>query len=313
MRTRSIALIALLIAGFILFSACGVPGIGSLRSQPTLTNDTATPPVHPSPTSDFTTVNSPVCSLAEWDASLTDTAQGNLIAWSPVGDDLAFLQQKDTSWYVGDLAIGQAPNFQNVLDPIPDQAVYGDVTWSPDASQIAFVALRSADNLYTVMLTSSDGKVLRDLFPGKAARTDNFASPKSILDWPSQTLLEVELTCGTDCVQTAQLDVANSTTNISSTTRRVKDRLGGQINRHVLTYDSQAYPVMTYPNWSNDGKKVVYTNENGEIWVIDTTPKTRYSIDLNRPALETKWSMDNRFLAVRTSRWVTVYSWGGCS
>lgn len=312
MRTRLFALAILLFAGIFLLNACGPGGLNSLRPQSAAADETATPAPHPSPTSDFTTVNSPVCKVAEWDATVTEANQGDMLAWSPKGDDLAFLAQKDTTLYVGDLAISLGPAFTNMLDPIPDQSVYGDVTWSPDASQIAFVALRSADNLYTVMVVRPDGKGLRDLFPGKTAHTDNYASPKSILDWPSQTLLEVELTCGPDCVKTAQLDVTNGATNLSTNTRRAKDRLGGTIKRHILTYDTQSYPVMTAPNWSADGKKVVYTNENDEIWVIETVAKTRYPIDLNRKALETKWSRDNRFLAVRTSRWVTVYSWSGC-
>jgi len=312
MRRLRLLWVGLVLSGFIFFSACEMPKLAILGAQATVITETATIVLHPSPTSDFNTVNSPVCKLAEWDANLTTTTQGNQMAWSPKMNDLAFLLQRSAAWYLGDLAITSGPNFTEARNPVPDAAVYGDPTWSPDASQIGFVALRQADSVYTVIVTQPGGSVQKDLFPGKAAKTDTYASSKSILSWPSLGLMTVEITCGIDCIQTAQLDPASGNKILSPDVRRAKDRQGGSLTRNVLVYDKAVYPSLIEPNWSHDGKKLVYFTENGEVWVIDVTARIRYPVDLNRVGQETKWSFDDRFLAVRTDRWVTVYAWSGC-
>ncbi len=312
MRKNFVLFFTLVLGSFLWLSACDMPSLDSLRPKPTVLVQTPTVVLHPTPTSDFQTVISPVCQKAEWDGTITQDGQGDMMAWSPKADDLAFMAQKNASWFVGDLAIVKGPNFSEVNDPYPTTSVYGDVTWSNDASLIAFVALRQADGLYTVMVTRPSGSGLKDLMLGKVAKTDDHASPKAILDWPNLALMEVELTCGSDCLQTAQVNPTTGSQTVSPDTRRAKDRLGGKIKTYVLDYDKAVYPAMISPNWSPDGKKIAYSTDSGEIWAIDVQGGTRYPIDLNRSGLETKWSMDSRYLAVRTERVVTVYSWGGC-
>ena len=310
-RWRYVGLAAVF-AVFFLFEACTLPSLPGFTGNEATVTPSPTIVMRPSPTSGFYTVNSPVCKMGEWGANLTQTVQGNQMAWSPKADILAFLYQKDASWYVGDLSFVQAPSFNNLSDPIPDTAAYGNVTWAPDGSLVAFVSLRQTDGLYTVMVARPDGSQLRDLFPGKAAKTDSYASPKSIMSWTSLGFMQVEVSCGPDCLKTAEVDPVTGQVKLAPDTRREKDALGGKIARRVLDYDKTLYPSMTDPNWSYDGNKVAYFTGSGEVWVIDVPAKTRYPIDMNRVGQETQWSQDDRYLAVRTDRWVSVYAWGGC-
>lgn len=119
-------------------------------------------------------------------------------AWSPTGDALAYLgsNEPDDS-FMAPLMLIAAPPIGTSQLLVP--SAVGDPTWSPNGSQIAFVAFRPDDQLGTIMVVNTDGTGLLDLLPGDAARTDPGTGYKAIEGWWDEDHLVVATNCGTGC------------------------------------------------------------------------------------------------------------------
>jgi len=83
----------------------------------------------------------------------------------------------------------------------------GDPTWSPDGSQIAFVAFRPSDQLGTIMIVNADGSNLTDTLPENAAHTDSGAGYKAIEGWWDKDQIVVSTNCGAGCRRLMLLDL----------------------------------------------------------------------------------------------------------
>jgi dipeptidyl aminopeptidase/acylaminoacyl peptidase len=67
-------------------------------------------------------------------------------------------------------------------------------------------------------------------------------------------------------------------------------------------------PQMKLPQWSSDGKKVVYIDNFVNAWVLLVDQKIQYQLYTpNVDVQEAKWAPDNRYLAVRTDDQVLVF------
>jgi len=189
----------------------------SVTDEPTVTTPLAgTISPIPSPHGIPSTFASPLtippqtCLLADLPIISGTLWQLHRFAWSPTGDRLAYVGTAEPAdALTGPLMLVAAPHF-DTPQPLAPNAI-GDPTWSPDGSQIAFVAFRSNDQLGTIMTaTINEGPDLLDLLPGDMARTDPGTGYKAIDSWLDERLV-VMTNCGTGCRQPLVLDFKEGT------------------------------------------------------------------------------------------------------
>jgi hypothetical protein len=294
---RLILVIGLLFTG----SACTIIGGASSEATPT-----------PMPTSSIPglqVISPQACQVAEQRMIRVEHPQGDLIAWSPLANILAYVAStQGSTWNVGELNILSAPLFTN-----PERLaaqVAGKLAWSPQATAIAYLSLRRGDNLYTIGLAYPDGRASKDLFPGEAARTDSFSSQKAIFEWIDEGRLSVYTSCGVDCMQGLIFGVLTGlSTPIGDPIQQTSDLWSVHTNHPEqipATYSDLAGQL----NWSPDESRIAYIDENGYVWIINVGTGNQYPLDIGvyGTATETDWSYDNQFLAVQVDQKLKVFS-----
>jgi hypothetical protein len=302
MRYNHLIRLAVFLAGISLgLAACTVVGGPGDEATATLepTASIAGLPVVPSQ----------ACQVAEQAMIRVENPQGNLIAWSPVADTIAYIAStQGSSWNVGELNILSAPKF-DTPDRLATQ-VAGELTWAPDASSLAYLGLRRSDNLYTIGLAYPNGRASIDLFPGEAARTDNYSSEKSILEWRSAGQLRVLISCGINCLQTLDIGVLSGlSTKVGDPIERPWD-MWAPHTYHPSPIPTQYSGLTGQLNWSWDNQRIAYIDNNANAWVINLASGTLFSLDIGQyaSATETDWSFDNQYLAVQVDQYLRVYS-----
>ncbi len=249
------------------------------------------------------------CQVAAQDMIRVERPQGDLIAWAPDKDTVAYIASTlGSSWNVGDLYLLSGPRFDSPVRIATQTA--GELTWSPDGSSIAYLGLRLSDNLYTIGLAYPNGRIPLDLFPGEAARTDSYASQKAILQWVDSGRLRIVTSCGLDCLQAIDFAIPSG----------IFAPLTGQIPR---TWDfwsvhnnqpAEIQPLLAdlkgQLNWSPDERRIAHIDENGNIWIIDEDTKGIFPLDLGfyGTATETDWSYDSQYLAVHVDQNLRIFS-----
>jgi hypothetical protein len=249
------------------------------------------------------------CSIAEQGMIRVDHPQGDLIAWSPIADMVAYVASTaGSSWNVGELNILSPPLFDTPTRLATQVA--GELVWAPDASSIAYLGLRRADNLYTVGLAYPDGRASKDLFPGEAAKTDDYSSQKSIVEWINPGRLKVLASCGVNCLQALDFGVLSG----------LSTRVGDPFERYWDMWSIHVYhPAIVPPeyadlpgqlNWSPDESRIAYIDENGNAWVINVGAGSLYPLDIGQygTATETDWSYDSQYLAVQVDQNLMIIS-----
>lgn len=299
-----------------LLAACNlVPGQEALDSNTMLT-PTATPD-----TLGYRAVASEACRVANWASMQTNKRQGDLIAWHPDSERIAYLAPyANTSWYIGMVTVASGTDYATRETLVPNVTATGDLTWSPEGDKLAFIASRVDEELQTVMVVNADGSGLFDLFPGDEAITDTGTSDKSILGWQDNNMLEVAVSCGVDCQQRYEIDVRDGFAaplgdperkNARAEINRedVKTLDGLEIKPHVIEYDPEVYPRgFSSPNWSPDEEDVLYLDRRGVLWLLHPENKTQYIIDIGlRLVSETKWSADSSQIAVRAEDSIFIF------
>jgi hypothetical protein len=288
---------------FLLFaiSACSILGSGDQQPTPTA--------MPTSSVSDMQVISPQACLVIEHGMINVDEPQGNLISWSPDADTLAYIASTTaSSWNVGELSLLSAPDFDSPQALASGAA--GELLWSPDGSKIAYLGLRRSDNLYTVSLVSPTGGTIYDLFPGETARTDDYSSQKSILQWLDDDQLRIMVSCGLDCMQTIDISVASGNSSL----------VGDPIQRTWGMWSAQTHHPSSIPeeftnlpgqlNWSWDEQHIAYIDERDNAWVINTNNSTLYPLDTGQygMAIETDWSYDDQYLAVQVDRSLKIFS-----
>jgi hypothetical protein len=300
-RRRRYGLTALLLL------AAALTGCAPLAS---VEEETATAtPLPESPAEDGLTVQPPdACLVAEDAVIQLLQPQGNLLAWQPGEDSLAFVAPVGRSWgwSVGDAVV--APLEEGEPFSTNDLRVAGDLTWSPDGVWLAFSVLRPSDDRYTVYAWRPADKTLIDLF-GEGGGSDPTASPKGIVEWLDGNRLLVSEGCGTDCRSLVEVSVLGSELRIREQIREDED--------HSLAVDLNQPEGFTLfegwlnPNVSPDELSVFFSDEDDIAWIGYVEEGIKYPLDLrNGTPLESKWSDDSRYLAVRTEQQVLVYELG---
>lgn len=233
-----------------------------------------------------------------------DEVAGDMIAWSPDGDTLAYIapENKEWGWYSGDLTLLSMETGEERATR--DIKVTGDITWSPDGSRIAFTALESTENIYTVIVLSTADFLTTNLY-GASAATDEYGSRKGVLKWTNDSRVQVAETCGVDCSRIVEFDLIGQGQRVIKNGRKQDDHSLEVVLNQGKT---AANPDWLLANTSPDGAHVFYSDENGNAWVVNPAAGTKFQIDLAMgEALESKWSPDSQLLAIRTNEKVFIY------
>jgi len=218
MRTITFILIAIVALGGL--SACKQTVTPPVN--PTAMSTATAPPAPPvtatllSPSSSEVTLNTPTpLAISTQDCLLTEIPLLNerlwsleSFAWSPRGDRLAYIgpnSDKADISLTGTLILSIVPHSDT--PQILASNAMGDPTWSPDGSQIAFVAFRPSDQLGTIMIVNADGSNLTDTLPENAAHTDSGAGYKAIEGWWDKDQIVVSTNCGAGCRRLMLLDL----------------------------------------------------------------------------------------------------------
>ncbi len=295
-----------------LLAACSVLQAQMNRATPTV-EATPTPITLPTQLSAINRVESQTCQVAELVAIQTDKPQGDLLAWSPTGHEVAFVQPVNqySGFYIGDLTVYDAATKETIFTS-KDRAVFGDLTWSPDGSALAFSALDQTAGVYTIKTVSlTDGNEV-DVF-GDAARTEDFASQKGILSWATPSDLVVTSVCGSDCVRLYLYNTVSQTLNPQQEVR----------------YNENTSLTLVNDIASPDGYWQISTDNKNNTWItsgvnsiisdtldnsgLTSSVDSRISLLVAGTSLkEWKFSKDSQYLAIRTADKVLVYQLG-CS
>ena len=309
-------LFSFLILTALILTGCGV--IPGLQAEGTAV------PLVPSPTpalGSFRQGEDLACPTAQFQVIATSQEQGSLVAWSPQGDKIAYIAPLTShAMFSGNLVVASGESFQEkqIVAPL----AWGSLIWSPSGEQIAYVALRPNDNVYTVYIASLDGSAPVDLFPGSEAALDPYASPKMLRSWPAENRLHVFASCGIGCYKELEISLPGGTMTEVPSVIQTPDptAIAGlwMAPRIQNPYDPSVFPVLNDPNWSTDGSRLVYFDEDGFLWVLLTAEQTTAQIEMvNSSALpvffsetwkrETHWSSGGQ-LAVRIGAELEIFS-----
>ncbi len=246
------------------------------------------------------------CDLVDLIPIHSDKPQGTMIAWAPDGHHLAYVAPADRfwGWYEGDLVIYDVDG-RKELQSTRDVRVAGDITWSPDGTKIAFIALHSPENRYTVEIYNLSDGSLTDLYPDLPA-TDSFASLKGIDDWTSNTTLDVSETCGIDCVDVVEHDLT------TGQEQKIKEIRGDEdTSLKVITNQQFATSDLQWllANWSPDINWVVFADSKDVVWMAQPKQQVKFPIDIQNDEMqESAWSPDSQYVAVRGLEHIFVFS-----
>lgn len=256
---------------------------------------------------------------------LEDRLHGGIMEWADDVPLFAYVAPANRywGWFSGDAVVLDFADESKVPDEfgnIPegfapaeystsDLHVFGDFGFSPDHSRLAFTALRQSEKLYTIFVAdfSSGLKNVIDLFPDTAAETDEYSSDKSVIEWVNNNVVRVASSCGVDCERIYTANVRTGELTFEEEVR--KHGHNGRVQEnHVIDYDDRLYPVMNNANWSPDEKFVFYTDARYQTWIIREENKQQYRLPVDgRDVLQTRWSADSRFIAIRFEDHIQIY------
>jgi dipeptidyl aminopeptidase/acylaminoacyl peptidase len=259
----------------------------------------ATPTIASNTRPDFQIIPPTACLVLDEAVIRTSTLQGDLLAWSPVAAELAYVASNERSdWNFGDLSIVSAEE-HGAARKLAENAV-GNLSWSPHGGYIVFAALRSGDGVYTLQGAAGDGSVIVDFFPGDSAKTDSWASPKIVREWLDDARFLAAVSCGPGCTRTAEIDIPENTQQLIGDPEKVITDFW-KIHRRLPDPPPDKLENALDADWSPDGKSAAYFDTRGYAWVITPETKSQFLLPLGEweDPLETKWSSDGEYLAVR--------------
>ncbi|HZW03383.1 MAG TPA: hypothetical protein VFF68_05630, partial [Anaerolineaceae bacterium] len=117
--------------------------------------------------------------------------------------------------------------------------------------------------------------------------------------------------CGTGCDQRVEIAVNDGSQRPASAESYKALETAAAPGVNLRPYDEEAYPQMSQPNWSPDGSRVVFFDRTNNPWVLDLVEKQKFWLEIGvEDALESKWSPDSRYVAIRTDGHVVVFEMG---
>ncbi len=239
---------------------------------------------------------SPVCLVQTFtpvsvDSDYVTTRQGDMLAWNPVSDQLAYVRPVNGrwGWFVGDLVIYDF-NLKQEIFTTSDLEVMGDTAWSPDGTNLAYVVLDPEEKTYTVYVGGLANGLSVDIF-GSSAKTDDYSSTKGILGWINERNLEVTSSCGLDCVQIYNYNTQTSVLTKDEEIRKNEDPSLDLVNQTT----------------SPDGVWSLVVDENNNVWLANARTRIASIISADTAVEEIKWSPDSRYLSLRFSGEIKVF------
>jgi hypothetical protein len=285
------------------------PNVSAAKTAAAQAGLTQTPVFKITP-SKFRMINSPACLQAEFAAIQTSSPAYDQMLWSRTGQSLVYIAPSQaTNWYTGDLVMITAPKWKEPTLLASNAA--GSLAWSLGGDALAFASLRVEEGVYTVSTVNLQSHQVTDLFPGNAAKEDIWSSPKYVQRWSDNGLIDVLTSCGVDCRRV--LSVSSSGSVVQTQDLKGNDVLSISTlpNTHVvdISQEKDNYPaIMAHPNWSPDGKQVVFSDTQGIVWVYSPATLSQYILDSeNGPFEETRWSADGSYLALRNRGVIYIY------
>lgn len=238
-------------------------------------------------------VKSQACLVKTLPVIQTKTVQGDLLAWSPLTDELAFVEpdNKDWGWLVGNLAIYNLAQDKTIFES-QNQAIFGDLTWSPEGDYLAYVTLDQKEKVYNVRLSALSDNSTVDVFSSSSnARTDDWASLKGIRKWDNTGNLQVSSSCGMDCVQFYDFNTQSMSLTQQEQGRKKDD------DSLVIQNESD----------SPDGKWQITVDNDKNNW-LSSTEKNEASLFLERTDTdEIKWAASSNYFALRSAGQILIY------
>lgn len=239
---------------------------------------------------------SPVCLVQTFvtvgvNSDYVDTKQGDMLAWHPTRDELAYINPANGrwGWFVGNLTVYDFELQKEVL-ATSDLEVMGDITWSPDGSNLAYVVLDPQEKTYTVYVGGLASGLSVDIF-GSSAKTDDYSSTKGILEWVSDRNVVVTSSCGLDCSRKYNYNTETSVMTSEEETRKNEDPSLDLVNQTT----------------SPDGVWTVAVDQNDNVWLSNAKTRVASVISTDAVVEEIKWSTDSRYLALRFSGSIKVF------
>ena len=242
-----------------------------------------------------------------------DADDGGIFQWAEGQHRLAYVTPENRywAWFSGDaavLTIAEDPDDLSVVFT-NGLKVFGDFAFSPNGSRVAFVVFRPSDKLYTVYVASvgSGLQLTSDLFPGNSASTDDYSSQKSVIGWTSENQVRVSTSCGIDCEKVYRINSDTGALVFEEETRK-HGHFGRVFEPLVRTLDVRYYPEMSYSNWSRSENLVFYIDERDAVWILDDRTKQQYQLGIEGDGiLQSAWSYDAKYLAIRYAEEILVY------
>jgi Periplasmic component of the Tol biopolymer transport system len=287
-------LCAACLALVLLAGACSVNlpgGTTDAEAEVLLTAEASNPLPTQMANQSLAVVPTKACQVDKFVSVQTKASQGDMLAWSPTGDTLAYVTPSNEKWgwFVGNLVIEDIAN-QKAVYTSQSQEVAGDLTWSPDGSQLAYVVLDPKSKVYTVdVLNLSTGK-LQDVF-GFSPVTDSWSSPKGIDKWTDSYTLIVNASCDVDCVRPYTFNTQTGKLTQGEEMRKSQD----------LSLDLTNEMVSSNSRWT------LAIDNNDNLWLASAANHQASIILAGTTTTEFKWSKDSGYLAVRTDDSVLVY------
>ncbi|HMN11729.1 MAG TPA: hypothetical protein PKD55_05325 [Bellilinea sp.] len=235
---------------------------------------------------------------------------GDLLAWSPDSQSLAYVSPANRSWGwgIGDAAFYSMTSGEtSFTSGVP---IAGDLTWSPDGSKLATVGYLSDKNFHTIYIISRKGESIQDIFPS-GSPTDTYDSMKGIVTWVDNAIIKINESCGIDCLRTVDVDTLTTQQSNATDARKATDT-----SLLILqpTPSTQLIRNWEMPLASPDGSKITYLDARGQAWLIDLPNKLKYSLynDADQ-IIEMKWSANSESIAIRTIQRVLIYQFNKAS
>ncbi len=200
------------------------------------------------------------------------------------------------------------PLFDNPIKLAAQAA--GELDWSPDGTILAYLGLRRSDNLYTVGLAYPSGRSAIDLFPGEAARTDDYSSQKAISEWIDDIRLRVFTSCGVDCMQSVIFGVITGLSTQAGAPIQPDWSLWSVHTHQPMSQSAEFIDLPGLLNWSPNERQIAYIDENGYAWIINVGTGNLYPLEIGiyGTATETDWSYDSQYLAVHVDQNMKIFS-----